>query len=297
VILFAAFGASCQDLDALDRCAVASCDAGSLRDSAASDSARREDARDAAKDARDAAKDASGGYPSQVLASTPLAYYRLDEKSGTIAHDASGHGHDCTYAAGVILGVPGALVDDTAVRIPKDGTGVYCAASLFAFTGTESFSVEGFYAPDGVDDVNYQSVFSRMEGSPRTGYYVYLHAQPDPGVNFEVWGSGSVACGSAGAGFPCSGAADGGFTCGGRFVHVVATYDGSTLSVYVDGARASTGSCSGIPDPGAVDFTMGNFSGLLCPTCAMVGAIDEVAVYDRALSVEEVRRHWQASGL
>ncbi|WP_233872543.1 LamG domain-containing protein [Paraburkholderia adhaesiva] len=42
-------------------------------------------------------------YPALVLADCPFAYYRLNETSGTVAADSSGHGLDGTYQAGVTL--------------------------------------------------------------------------------------------------------------------------------------------------------------------------------------------------
>src|SRR4051794_24564026 len=60
---------------------------------------------------------AADGYPQAVLADHPAVYFRLDEASGPIAADSSGHGDDGTYQAGVTYGAAGALAatSDTAV--------------------------------------------------------------------------------------------------------------------------------------------------------------------------------------
>src|SRR6202035_1756866 len=44
------------------------------------------------------------GYASTVLADSPLVYYRMNETSGTVAADSSGHGYTGTYGAGIALG-------------------------------------------------------------------------------------------------------------------------------------------------------------------------------------------------
>ena len=49
-------------------------------------------------------------YASTILADGPLAYFRLDETTGTKLHDSSGNGHDATLSGGVALASAGALV-------------------------------------------------------------------------------------------------------------------------------------------------------------------------------------------
>jgi hypothetical protein len=241
----------------------------------------------------------AGDYASHVLASGPIAYYRFDEPGGSsIAHDSSGNGHDCQYAAGVMLGVPGIVPGDTAVRFGGPDMGVSCDPTLFAFTGNAPFSIEGWVAPDTVGST-YQTTFSRLTGNPRSGYDVYLYGSP-PTINFEIWGSGSsagkVVCYADGTQFPCGAAAEGGATCG-QFVHVAVTYDGATLSMYVNGVLSPTpGSCpTGLPTIGNYAFTIGNYTGETC-ACGLLGDVDEVAIYDRALPLSEIQDHYAAAG-
>jgi len=74
--------------------------------------------------------------------------------------------------------------------------------------------------------------------------------------------------------------------------HVAATYDGTTLRLYVNGvSMASTTSKGSIAAP--TSFTVGarsDFAG------SWAGVIDEAAVYDRALSAAEVEEHAEAAG-
>jgi hypothetical protein len=51
-------------------------------------------------------------YAELVLADRPLAYFRFDETSGTVAHDSSGHGIDGSYGKDVVLGAQGLLARD-----------------------------------------------------------------------------------------------------------------------------------------------------------------------------------------
>lgn len=75
----------------------------------------------------------------------------------------------------------------------------------------------------------------------------------------------------------------------GRFHHVAATWSGSTVDLYVDAALvASQPSPGGALNAGdTTQFRLGSESGLGDPF-HFAGAIDEPAVYDRALTADEV---------
>jgi hypothetical protein len=63
------------------------------------------------------------GYATDILALSPLAYWRVGETSGTGAADSSGHGYGGTYVAtGLTLGVTGAIPSDTDTGISFNGT-------------------------------------------------------------------------------------------------------------------------------------------------------------------------------
>ena len=76
----------------------------------------------------------SSVYRAAVLADSPLAYWRLGETSGTVAHDETGNGHDGTYVGGVTLGQPGALTGDANTAVsstapPARSTSATCSTS------------------------------------------------------------------------------------------------------------------------------------------------------------------------
>jgi Concanavalin A-like lectin/glucanases superfamily/Carboxypeptidase regulatory-like domain len=73
------------------------------------------------------------------------------------------------------------------------------------------------------------------------------------------------------------------------FTHIVATYDGTTMRIYVNGlqtssAASSIGTILNTTDP----FIIGSNSG------TFVGKMDEVAIYSRAISPTEVRANYEA---
>ncbi|MFH1725559.1 MAG: LamG-like jellyroll fold domain-containing protein, partial [Elusimicrobiota bacterium] len=79
--------------------------------------------------------------------------------------------------------------------------------------------------------------------------------------------------------------------------HAVGTYDGAQMSLYVDGELKQTLAVSGpieYPNPGS-DVTIGQRSPH-SPGDLWKGSIDEVVLYDRALSPEEVQAAYAAGG-
>ncbi len=84
----------------------------------------------------------AGSYASKVLATAPanlLAYWKLDELSGSVAHDSSGNGRHGTYQNGVTLN--GATFEDGSPAASFDGINdyvdVYSSSLASAFNGSE----------------------------------------------------------------------------------------------------------------------------------------------------------------
>src|SRR5436189_1384488 len=67
----------------------------------------------------------SVNYSATILADSPAGYWRLGEKSGTVAADLSGNNLPGTYTGGAALGRPGALTDDLNSAAGFNGTSTY----------------------------------------------------------------------------------------------------------------------------------------------------------------------------
>src|SRR6267378_1286830 len=76
------------------------------------------------------------------------------------------------------------------------------------------------------------------------------------------------------------------------WTHVALTYDGDTMTVYANGANVGSTSFSGTIDDSGESFTIGGRSGGLFFT----GLIDEVEVFDRGLSADEITAIYTAGG-
>ena len=221
-------------------------------------------------------------YAQVVLADDPVAYYRLDETSGTTARDFSGHGNDGTYIGGVHPGTAGAIANDPDTAASFDGaTGYVDCGNNFAFAGSQPLSLEAWVRSESM--TGYGGVFSREDtagGPPSEGYLAFV--SPNDGIygfqrldgnNLTSVTSTSVASAS-------------------HYDHVVATYDGNTMTLYVDGT-AQGNLAAMFPIAGAThDFVIGAEVG--GAEDFFDGALDEVAVYDHVLSPTRVTAHYLA---
>jgi hypothetical protein len=77
----------------------------------------------------------------------------------------------------------------------------------------------------------------------------------------------------------------------GRWVHIAGTFNGTTMRIYMDGEE-----CGSMERPGAVkpnDFhlCLGNYEEK--HAAFFTGLLDEVKLYSRALSADEVRAHFR----
>jgi hypothetical protein len=78
----------------------------------------------------------------------------------------------------------------------------------------------------------------------------------------------------------------------GQIYHVVATYDGTTRRLYLNGAQVASSALAGGPTVTPSDLYMGTWDGV---GENFDGTIDEVALYNSALSTSAVSAHYTAS--
>jgi hypothetical protein len=219
-------------------------------------------------------------YAQVVLADDPIAYWRLDESSGVVARDSSGHGNDATYIGGVQLGTPGAIANDPDTAATFDGaTGYLDAGDNFAFPETQAFSVEAWVRSLSMQ--GYGGIFSREDtsgGPPSEGYLGFV--SPGDGVyGFQRLDGNNLT--SVNSTLPASAS---------HYDHVVATYDGNVMTLYVNGVAESSQpaafSIAGATHHFVVAAEVGGAEDFFD------GALDDVAVYEHALSANRVTAHY-----
>ena len=78
----------------------------------------------------------------------------------------------------------------------------------------------------------------------------------------------------------------------GRWVHLAGTFDGRTMRLFVDGTEVAALDRPGRVNPSHFDLVIGGFAA--GSRANFAGLIDEVRLFSRALSADEVRMCWQA---
>jgi Concanavalin A-like lectin/glucanases superfamily/Fibronectin type III domain len=216
-------------------------------------------------------------YVGTVQASSPAAFYRLDEPAGTtVMADSSGAAADGTYSGQETLGGAPALENDPAASASYDT----CCSGF----GTGSPALPEFNNARTV-----QAWFNTTSGTtnmaiagygPTTTNEAFIVSVSSHSINVDTY--------SDYLSFPTPRAAD-----DGNWHMVTVTYKGSTVTVYLDGLQIGSGSFAGTVntlDPSGM--SVGAFSGYNL----FNGSLADVAVYPSALSQATITAQFAASG-
>ena len=233
--------------------------------------------------------DAHGPYARAVLASKPMAYWRLDEWGGPTATAAAGR-VEATHETGVLFYLEGP--DSPAFS----GPGAINRAPHFA-GGRMRADLKGLGPSYSVECWFWNGLAA--EARPVAGYLVSRGEVGAKGAPGDHLGIGGTA-GSRGNLFFDNGDRLGGGI-GGKTViaprtwnHVVYVRDGKRATVYLNGAvepeltgEAEVGCPAGV--------TQLCFGGRSDNQFNLEGRLDEVAIYDRALGGDEAATHYKTT--
>jgi hypothetical protein len=214
----------------------------------------------------------ANSYEAAVVSAGPLAYWRLNETSGTVAFDNMG-GYDSTHVGNVTVGQPGprpplfpgftanndaVLFDGTTASSSSPGVSLLNSRTNFTLCGWINpavISQGGFFGQNDVVEFRFLN-----------------------GTTIELWtpyGSLDFAFGSA-------------ITVG-DWNFLVASATSNSLKLYINGqlvATATTTASSGYGSSAYPFLLSGNTSGNTDP--CLNGLLDEVVVYPRTLSDAEI---------
>lgn len=213
-------------------------------------------------------------YATTILATSGLVgYWRIGEASGSVL-DSSGNGTTGSASgSGITRDVTGALASGDDGAITNDGTGfIQFASPSSALDVGDVFTLEAWVKP---------AATGTALGIVSKGPFRWL-LRLDASGNLELVRSGvaSIVTSTSAVGT-------------GAWHHVVATKNGSTNVLYIDGVDV-TGSVSNQTmdaDAGAQMFIGADYVAGPFHTDPFDGSIDEVAVYGVALSAATVAAH------
>lgn len=244
-----------------------------------------------------------------VMADDPVGYWRLDEPDGSgTATDAAGS-FDATYTPGsgiITYSVPTGIPHETntAVNVTNSPASTAQGATVRIPYALElnpfgPFTAECWLQPSrqAIDGNDYRiSIASQAGGDGPVGWHVYL--QPNDQFVWVLWGGHWANWWINAAMSP---------VVANNWYHLVLTYDGTTFVIYVNGVASGSGAVPGFvqvgnrpagdnPGPylytydGAGEFVLGWRAD--ADWKAFPGAIDDVAVYNKALTASQVRLHY-----
>jgi len=195
----------------------------------------------------------------------------MDEGMGTTAYDAAGHADDGIFS-GDPQWVSGRLGD---YAIELDGNDTLACGNHASLNPTGAMSVEAWVrltAPL-ADQDSFAAPIWKYGGN--AGYYLEMCSAWDPPV-------GATHFGLRDGGGSFHGTREKGQPDDLGWHHIVGTFSGSVQKLYIDGVEEASSSWSGTigVNTGTLQIGRGGFKGVL----------DEVAIYSRGLTPDEV---WQ----
>ncbi|HET8905477.1 MAG TPA: LamG domain-containing protein, partial [Ktedonobacterales bacterium] len=219
-------------------------------------------------------------YASNVLADSPAHYYRLGEASGSLAAvDSSGNGQSLAYNGGPTLGAGGLLTGDTDTAVTFTSASSQYAAGIFTAglpSGAAAVSLECWmkFAANPASTQFLLNVGDRSVATHSLALVLLSTGVVQLSNGTTLLNSAALSTGTR--------------------HHLVGTYDGTNLRLYVDNVLVAgpTAATNALAYTGNT-ITIGSQSGAT-PGAYYDGQIDEAAVYGSALSAARVTAHWTA---
>lgn len=212
-------------------------------------------------------------YSAEVLADSPLAWYRQGDASGSTMTDSSGNGRNGTYPVAPTLGEPSLLTTDADTCAKFDGSNDQGTVAYAAWMNVTTFTVEAWIKPETFND---DFIVDRWSSSGNRPFFFALNS------------SAKIRLVSSTAGADVVGATT---LVANQIYHVVATVDAATTTarLYVNGVLDATDTSWSAATSTSLAMNVGGNVSFYFD-----GWIDEVAFYGTALSGARVAAHYTA---
>lgn len=215
-------------------------------------------------------------WVTELNSSNPINWYRFNELSGSTANDEGPGNMDGTYVGGVLLGQAG-LADSAAAF---NGQGYVL---LGGQTLTGNWTLESIFKADTVAGSVSMGLIGTDFGAPAGRTAIKAEQWNETGrMGYTDFGVIDVTFRDPRAATPAD------------FRHVVFVGDMTGVSVYVDGALVDQDATV----LGLARWALGTAAVRADGTLSdpLTGVIDELAIYDRALSPAEITAHFNSIG-
>jgi alpha-tubulin suppressor-like RCC1 family protein len=225
------------------------------------------------------------GAPGAAAAKRgPVAHYKMDETSGTNVRDDTGTYNGTWVGSGSITGSIGR--DGGAIEYDgSDGSGINLPNNI----PVEQFTVSAWVRSDlAGSSSDFQTVLYDRNNNGGVGSFHMLFSH-------GYW-NGKAGCDIQVPDTSASWAsAQGPVLAAGAWYNLVCVYDGQNLKFYVDGALQFTEDVGGPFGKHDLDLSIGDNPIENWTNFAFDGLIDEVKVYDRALTDDQVEKLYRST--
>jgi hypothetical protein len=201
-----------------------------------------------------------------AIVSGLVAAYGFEEASGTTATDTSGKGNN-----GTLQGAARTANGRFGRALSFDGVNDWVTVADAASLDSTRVTVEAWVYPTTLSGWR-TTVLKERAGGLVYGLYAHDNA-PNPAMTIAMSGVDQSASGSAS--LPLN-----------TWTHLAATYDGTTIRLFVNGVQAGTRAVSGSLAASTGPLRIG---GNAVWGEYFSGRIDEVRIYNRALSAAEIQ--------
>ncbi len=208
-------------------------------------------------------------YRALLASMAPVSYWRLGEASGTVAADEMGT-NPGTYVGTPTLGATGALAGDADTAVTFNGTSQY--VTVPSITVPASITIAAWVKAAAWNAGG--GLAGQWDSS--TGAMIYSSA-----TNLNLFCQGTVLVGPA---LPSTGA----------WHLFVGTHDGTQARTYLDGSLSTGPTTQSSPGTNGAAFEIAAYANHAAGTFADL-TIDEVAIWNRALSAAEVAALYAAA--
>jgi hypothetical protein len=217
-------------------------------------------------------------YPFTVQSDNPVAYFRLNETTGsTTVTDIVGSRIGSVFTGTTLGTAPGPLTfgGDTAATF--DGSSGKIDVAFDATLNTTNFTIEAWARVTGGAG-NYRSPVTSRTTTPG-GYLFYASNLND----WEYWTGGAWTV------------INGGPVTNNAWTHLVGTYDGTNMRFYINGSQVGSPTASTYNLNTTYPFRIGAGATEGGGTFFFNGDVAEVAYYNTALSADRILAHFEAA--
>jgi len=224
---------------------------------------------------------ASATYPFAVITDGAIGYWRLGETTASTAYSDVNHVMDGTYTNGVTKGVTSLVSTETDTAASFDGTNDYVSVTdTTDLKITGNITVETIVAFSSTQTGKY--IVSKWDNAAQLSYILNIPATNNV-FQFAIRTGGATKKARSTPTYN-----------DGNSHHVMGTYDGSNIKLYVDKVLVDSSAVTGSITDSTADFVIGAGDGNISN---FDGTIDDTAIYATALTSAQVSSHFAATGL